>query len=163
LQDCGFDPDLSHFAEEKKFEQYTRGGEFIRSVELLQDQDGNSIVPLKIGPAGHKIIFGMHRAIAAYAKAGNNLIVDYIQYDPCWRRDLEQALKGIQVYYVKVDAPLSVIEEREKARNTSPVGHARSHYGTVHQGMVYDLEIDSSKMIPEESAALILRTIDPER
>jgi len=150
------EPDLSRFEEEKRFDQFTPEGEYIRGVELTRDSDGSPIVELKIGPAGDRIIQGMHRAIAAYAKMGNNLIVDYIRYKPSWSADLREAVEGVKVLYVKVHAPLEVIEEREKSRNTSPPGHARSHYQTVHEGVAYDLEVDTSILTPEESAQLIL-------
>lgn len=101
----------------------------------------------------------MHRAIAAYAKEGSNVVVDYILYKPEWLSDLVLALKGMKVYYIGIKTPLEVIEEREKGRGTSPVGHARSHYDQVHQGMVYDLELDTSKSTPEESAQKILEFV----
>ncbi len=154
------EPDLSSFQETKQFVQHTAQGELIRGVQLLQDQDGFPIVPLTIGPAGFRIIQGMHRAIAAYVKAGNNLVVDYIQYDPTWRADLLHALEGLKAYYVKVHAPLEVIEQREKSRNTSPVGHGRSHYKTVHDGFKYDLELDSSELSPGESALEIVKYLE---
>lgn len=150
------EPDLSSFETDKKFDQYTPSGEYIRGIELTKDDIENPVVLLKIGPAGDRIIFGMHRAIAAYAQTGNNLIVDYILYSPSWAKDLAKSLINTKVYLVKVDAPLEVIEQREIKRNTSPRGHARSHYNTVHQGMNYDLEIDSSKSTPEESAQIII-------
>lgn len=154
------EPDLSTFHQDKKLEQLTPTGELIRSIELTTDENKFPIVPLKIGPAGDRIIFGMHSAIAAYAEAGNNLIVDYILYNPAWTEDLKEKLKGEKTYFIKVHAPLEVIEQREKSRNTSPVGHARSHYNTVHKNMSYHLSIDSSIQTPEESASQILRLFD---
>lgn len=155
------EPDLSAFQQEKKFEQYTSEGEFIRGVVLSTDGDGHPLVTLNVGSAGNRIIFGMHRAIAAYAQTGNNLIVDYILYDSSWLPDLAQALSGFKTYLIKVHAPLEVIESREKIRNTSPVGHARSHYNTVHNNMVYDLSLDTSVCSPEECAAQILQLLHP--
>lgn len=55
---------------------------------------------------------------------------------------------------------LEVIESREKSRNTSPCGHARSHYDTVHLGMRYDLEIDTSKNSADECAGKILNIVN---
>lgn len=148
-------PDLSTFETTKKFAQYTNDGVLIRSVSLSKDREGNSIVPLEIGPAGDKIIFGMHHAIAAYANEGNNVIVDYILYKPCWLEDLVQALKAEKVYLIGIKPPLDILEERERKRGTSPVGHARSHYDSVHRGMIYDLEVDTSVLTPEASAQKI--------
>ncbi len=154
------EPDLSTFEQDKKFEQYTQLGEYIRGVELQHDENGNTVVPLTIGPAGDRIIHGMHRAIAAYASCGNNVIVDYIQYKTAWGDDLQHVLKDFDVYYVRVHAPIDIIEERERARSTSPIGHARSHYGVVHTGLSYDLELDTSQLTPEECAEKILALIE---
>lgn len=132
--------------------QVTKDGQLIRSVEIIKDEQGNQIIPLKVGPAGFKVIKGMHRAIAAYAQQGNNVVVDYILYDQTWLPDLLKALKGLKVYMVGIKLPLEVLEQREKARGTSPIGHARSHYATVHNIMQYDIELDTSKLSSEEAA-----------
>lgn len=153
-------PDLSSFEKTKEFSQYTNDGILIRSVKLIKDADGNQIVPLGIGPAGDKIIFGMHGAIAAYAKRGNNVVVDYILYKPEWLPDLVKALKNNTVYLIGIKAPLEVLEDRERRRGTSPIGHARSHYHTVHQNLIYDLELDVSNLTPEESAIKIKEYIE---
>lgn len=149
-------PDLTGFEETKEFNQYTNQGVFIRGIRMKLDHEGHQIVPLEIGPAGDKIISGMHHSIAAYASQGNNVAVDYILYKPEWLPDLIHALKSTKVYFIGIKAPLTVLEEREKSRGTSPIGHARSHYNHVHTGMTYDLELDASTLSPEESAKTIL-------
>jgi chloramphenicol 3-O phosphotransferase len=114
-----------------------------------EDAQGK-LFTLHIGEQGQKIIKGMHRAIAAYAKVGNNVIVDYIMYDSAWRDDLKSSLSGIPVIFVGVTASLSTLEQREKMRGTSPEGHARSIYESVHQGWHYDLEINTDEMTPDQ-------------
>lgn len=118
-------------------------------------QDGHQVVTIHYGPVGQKMICGIHKTFAVFAQTGNNIVVDYILYDRSWLPDLVKNLKNCQVYFIGVNAPLAVIEEREKSRGNRLLGHARSHYDTVHQDLVYDLEIDSSKTTPEESAKLI--------
>ncbi len=118
-------------------------------------QDGHQIVTIHYGEVAQKMMKGIHRTFAAFATAGNNIVVDYILYDPAWLADLIDVLKGYKVYFIGVNAPLSVIEEREQQRGNRLFGHARSHYDTVHKGLVYDLEIDSSVLTPEESALAI--------
>jgi chloramphenicol 3-O phosphotransferase len=149
------EPDLSQFEKEGKLDQFTKDGQLIRRIELKKDKEGNQIVPLEIGPVGDRVIFGMHRAIAGYAQVANNVIVDYILYDPQWLPDLVETLKDYKVYFVGTFIPLGVLEQREKARGTSPVGHGRSHYDVVHQPGIYDLKLDTSVLSPEESALKI--------
>ena len=127
----------------------------IMTIETSEDKDGKMVTAV-FGPEGRKVIKGMHRAIAAYAHVGNNLLVDYIKYEPEWLLDLQEALKGLNVIWVGVTAPLEVITEREKKRGTSPAGHARSHYQSVHQNMPYDLMIDTSLLTPEQAADKIM-------
>ena len=159
-------PDLTDFQKTKKLEQFTPDGTLIRSVVHEKDKDGNVIVPLTIGPAGKKVIYGMHKAIAAYAEAGNNVIVDYILYDKSWIGYLKKTLGNYwtffppQVYMIGFKLPLDEIEKREKARKTSPVGHARSHYFTVHEGMKYDLEFTDPHLTAEQIADQILFFIE---
>lgn len=153
-------PDLTNFAETKTLVQYTNSGELIRSVILEHDTNGNVMVPLTVGPAGLRVIEGMHYAIAAYANCGNNVIVDYILYDPQWINYLKQALSGYTVYCVGFKLPLEVVEQREKERSTSPVGHARSHYAHVHDNMVYDIEITDPLLSANEIATHILEFVE---
>ncbi len=133
-----------------------QSNELIRAGIKTFDENDNQLLILKIGPAGNRTVYGMHRAIKGYADAGCNVVVDYILYDQSWALDLRKVLQGYRVYFVKVAIPLTVLEEREKARGTSPVGHARSHYKDVYQQFLYDLEVDSSQKSAKEIAKEIL-------
>lgn len=127
----------------------------IRWVETTQDANQNAIITLFTGPDGEKVAYGMNSAIAEYAKAGCNIIVDYIAYKKEWADDLRNKLKNIKSYWVKVHIPLSVLEEREVARGTSPKGHARSHYDFVYWDLKYDLEVNPDKENATEIAKQI--------
>ena len=131
----------------------------IRWVESTVDEQGHSIVTLFVGEQGSKVAYAMNSAIAAYAKSGCNVIVDYIMYDKDWMTDLQSKLRSIETCYVKVAIPLLTLEEREANRGTSPKGHARSHYATVYGNIKYDLEVDSGKQTPEQIATIITQYI----
>lgn len=119
----------------------------------------DNLVYLYVGPQGKKIVNGMHKAIAAYAKTGNNVVVDYIMYEQDWLQNLLQELQGCPVYLVGVTVPLDILQAREQARSTSPIGHAGSHYHTVHVGNSYDVWIDNSQGSADEGAMKILEFI----
>lgn len=135
--------------------QYWQKANLIRWVETTSDSSQNSVITLYVGEQGEQVAHGMHAAIAAYAKAGCNVIVDYIAYQKAWVDNLRDELKDIKTYWVKVNILLSTLEQREAARGTSPKGHARSHYDTVHWDIKYDFEVDSSV----DSAAVIAAQI----
>lgn len=125
------------------------------------DNKGNRIFTLTIGEQGDKIIYGMHRAIAAYAKEGNNCIVDYITYKDEWIENLCDQLKELTVYTVGIDLPLETLEEREQNRNIPAIiGHARSHWKSVHtlfkKKNGYDLILNDEKLSPHQAAQQIL-------
>lgn len=131
--------------------------------EFSEDETGHPLFHLFFGPKGRQVIYGMHDAIAAFAKNGNHVIVDHIQYEKEWMPHLVKTLEGIETYFVGVQLPLEVLESREEKRATSPKGHARSHYATVHEGVNYDLYVDSSKHSAEECAAQIVAHIEKKR
>jgi chloramphenicol 3-O phosphotransferase len=110
------------------------------------DTDGRPLFALHFGPVGRRALAGMHRAIAAYALAGNHAIVDYVLYEPEFLDELCDVLREVKVYFVGVRIELAVLEARELARGTSPPGHARSHYDVVHAHGLYDFEVDTTRM-----------------
>jgi chloramphenicol 3-O phosphotransferase len=55
-------------------------------------------------------------------------------------------------------APLEVLEARERERGDRELGLARWQYDRVHQGVVYDLELDTAVATPLENAGNIRDT-----
>lgn len=134
----------------------------IRWIETTKDDTDNPIITLLVGDQGERVALGMNSAIVAYAQNGNNLIIDYIAYKKSWIDDLQSKLKHakIKTYWVKVTLPLEILEQRETARATSPKGHGRSHYNTVHHDISYDLELDTSKLTSKDCAQKIYDLIN---
>ncbi len=116
-------------------------------------EDGQTVVAIETGPTGARLLRGMRAAVAAMARAGNDLIVDEVligENDHAYRQ-----LEGTAFHTVKVFAPLDVLEARESARGDRLPGLARWQFGRVHQGMRYDLEVDTSTASAMECAAAI--------
>ena len=131
----------------------------IRWVSTTHDAQENAIITLHTGPQGEQVAYAMNSAIAAYAKQGCNIIVDYIAYKKAWLDDLRAKLADIPTCWVKINAPLEVLEARETARGTSPRGHARSHHATVHWDLTYDLEFDTGTTTAQKIAAQLTEKI----
>jgi chloramphenicol 3-O phosphotransferase len=51
-----------------------------------------------------------------------------------------------------------MIEDRTAQREDREIGLARWQYGRVHQGIAYDLEIDTASTAPAQCARLIQDT-----
>lgn len=122
---------------------------------VYEHDEQGKIFKLEFGPACKNLVRGMHRTFAVMAGQRNNIVVDYILYDQKWLPDLVDALYGYRVYFVGVKAPLNVVQKREKNRGTSPEGHARAYYDTVHKHGEYDVIVDVSTLSAKEAAEKI--------
>lgn len=98
---------------------------------------------------------GMHRAIAALAKTGNNVVADHVLLDRHWLSDCLDAFEKLDVVFVGVMCPIEVLEAREKERRDRTLGQARGQAGIIHQNCIYDLEVDTSKLSTEACAQQI--------
>lgn len=86
---------------------------------------------------------GFHRSLAAYADAGNHLILEHILDTDGWLATLKSLLAHHDVFFVAVHCPLEILIEREKQRGDRPLGSARRDFETIHVGKLYDLELDT--------------------
>ncbi|MEZ2333345.1 chloramphenicol phosphotransferase CPT family protein [Mesorhizobium sp. RCC_202] len=119
-------------------------------------ESGKPSVVIEAGPVGRRLMQGMRHAIAAMARQGNNLIVDDVMVGGEMAH--YQALLGdFEVFRVGVFAPLAVLEAREGARADRSPGLARWQFERVHDGMRYDLEVDTSLLSVQECALRIQR------
>jgi chloramphenicol 3-O phosphotransferase len=117
-------------------------------------EDGKPSVAIEAGPVGRRAMQGMRHAIAAMARQGNNLIVDDVMLDGEMAH-YQALLSGFELFRVGVFAPLDVLEARESAREDRLPGLARWQFERVHEGVAYDIEVDTSRLTPPECAHLI--------
>ncbi len=111
---------------------------------------------VEVGLVAQRFIHAMHRSIKTMLDQGFNVILDEVLISKEDFDDYLNLFKGVHVLFVSINPPLEITEQREKARGYREHGFARGFYAHVHQGKTYDLEIDSSKSTPEQSAKQIL-------
>ncbi len=109
----------------------------------------------KAGPHGHRLMQGMHRAIAALANTGNNVVADHVLLDSLWLSDCLDAFEGLEVLFVGVMCPIEVLEAREKERRDRTLGQARGQAEIIHRKCIYDLEVDTSQLSTDACAQQI--------
>lgn len=97
---------------------------------------------------------GFHRSIAAFADAGNQLLVEHIVEAQAWADTLQQLLAGHTVFWIGVHAPLEELERRELARGNRYVGEAQFHLRT-HGFCRYDMIVDSTKPTVQIAADIV--------
>lgn len=100
---------------------------------------------------------GFHRSLAAYAGAGNNLIVEHILDNPEWVGDLKNLLAPFDVFFVGVHCDVEELRRRELKRANRPIGSAEKDSNTVHKGRIYDVEVYNGRS-PQENAQIILES-----
>ena len=110
-----------------------------------------------IQPEWPKIIRGFHAAGAAIARAGNLVIMDdVLESEPPWVENLLELFNGLSVFFVGVHCPLEELERREKERKERKDGMARMQFDQVHTIAIYDVEVDTSVLNPQECAEFII-------
>jgi chloramphenicol 3-O phosphotransferase len=109
----------------------------------------------------------LYESIAAHSRVGLNVVVDVGHYDAGILTDCARRLDGLPVLFVGVRCATSVIMER---RNASPDGYAIGPVDDppppvlqwqreVHLLGIYDLEVDTGVLTPEQAADAIARRL----
>lgn len=98
-----------------------------------------------VGPEFRALEAAWMTGIAAMAQAGARVIVDEVflgggQSQARW----QQALGSLPVLWVGVRCDPAVAANREIARGDRIIGMAASQANVVHQGVDYDLEVDTT-------------------
>lgn len=115
------------------------------------ETSGPPQVSIQTGPAVQRLLTGMRASVAALARAGNSLIVDDVMLGD-EMDDYRSRLAAFSLHTVAVHAPLDVLEARERDRGDRMIGLARWQFERVHQGNVYDLELDTANASPAACA-----------
>ncbi|WP_193335672.1 chloramphenicol phosphotransferase CPT family protein [Devosia beringensis] len=130
------------------------------SIDHLRDAGVLPTARFKSGEfdwkAARKPFFdGFHQSLAAYAGAGNNLVLEHILDTPGWLDELVALFSRFDVFFVGVHCPLPLLIEREQARGDRPIGSAEQDFRTIHAGKSYDFEVQTDADADENVARVI--------
>lgn len=111
---------------------------------------------MAVGPGFRAVEGAWMRGLAATARAGAPVIVDDVFLSGAasqerWRT----ALDGLGVLWVGVRCDPDTAAAREASRGDRPTGMARAQAVAAHDGVRYDLTVDSAVHTPEECARTI--------
>ena len=115
---------------------------------------------IETGPRGHRLVSGMHHAIAMLARTGNNVIADHVLLEPAWVQECAELFSDFPALFVGVRCSLEVVEQRERARGNRTLGQARAQFHRVHAHELYDFEVDTSKNEPRTCALMIKQWLE---
>lgn len=122
-----------------------------------------TLVEVRIGPGGLKLLAGMYRGIAALAAAGVDVVVDDVIHDRRVLKAAVDALEDARVLFVGLRLPREVAEQRERERGDRGPGGAAAFYDRVHAHAVYDLDLDTAAASPLECAVQIKQALQGAR
>lgn len=128
------------------------------NVVPVPSPDG-AITEVRFGSHGKQVLRGMRRAIAAFAREGNNVIIDDLMFEPEFLADYVDVLSDFYVLFVGVRCSIDVVNERESRRPGRFPGTATSHFNVVHRSAIYDLEVDTSSASPYVCARRIVERL----
>jgi chloramphenicol 3-O phosphotransferase len=107
------------------------------------------------GSVGYRLISGMHQAIAALSRTGNNVLADHVLVEPRWLQECATLFSELPAFLVAVHCPMEVLEQRQRARKNRTWGQASAQFSLVHAYGIYDLEVDTSISSAKECALQI--------
>lgn len=129
-----------------------------RGLNVVPTADGTQTA-LSFGDVGRNTLRGMRRAVAAFATTGIDVVVDDLLLEPAFLADYLEALRGLAVTFVGVRCDLATVSAREAARPGRFPGTAAAHWGNVHDGCRYDVEVDTARLSPRQCAERVLAAV----
>lgn len=120
---------------------------------------------VNVGPAFAALQLAWMEGIAAMTRAGARVIVDDVFLSGAGSQQRwQRPLAGLQVLWVGVRCDGAVAAGREIARGDRVAGMAASQAEVVHQGVAYDVEVDTAHTESIDCArAIIARVVDGPR
>jgi chloramphenicol 3-O phosphotransferase len=99
--------------------------------------------------------------IAAMARAGARIIVEDVFLSGRQSQErIRQLLADVEVLWAGVRCPPDIAAERERGRGDRVPGMAASQAEAVHDGVAYDVEVDSSLSSSMDCARAIAARVD---
>jgi chloramphenicol 3-O phosphotransferase len=99
------------------------------------------------GPEFMRLFGAFQASVVAQARDGINLIVEDVFLDGARdQQRWESALGDVMTLWVGVRCAAAVAAAREVARGDRPLGIAANEADSAHEGVHYDLDVDSATM-----------------
>ena len=112
---------------------------------------------VEVGPGWRTLEASWYIGVAAIAASGTGVIIDEVLLDGGGGQErLRTALGGLAVLWVGVKCDREVARAREAQRPDRVAGMAEYQSAVVHEGVAYDMIVDTSHDSPESCATRIL-------
>lgn len=105
------------------------------------------------------LLSAFHRSLPLIAGCGFPMIIDHVIERRDWMDEIAEALRELDVYFVKVDCPLEELERREIARGDRQVGFAKMQLDWVHRHGDYDAVVNTFTHSLEENVQTLTQLL----
>ena len=104
----------------------------------------------------------LRQSVMTYAQQGYDIIVDGIlpYGDPDGVQDTLDSYSAYRIFYVGVHCDIDTLERRVTTRPNRNLEFARQQFQDLHEGQIYDLEVDTTSRTPEAAAELIAEFLE---
>jgi chloramphenicol 3-O phosphotransferase len=136
--------------------------DLIRAMPDKGIQDGSLLHiaetgQVEVGPGWRDLEASWYLGLAAIAASGTGVIVDDVFLNGRSSQErLRMVFGGLAVLWVGVKCDHEILRAREALRADRVPGMAESQAPFVHEGVVYDMVVDTSQASSESCAATIL-------
>jgi chloramphenicol 3-O phosphotransferase len=126
--------------------------------EMVNDSDGLAVRDGVItrGERFMSLYAGYRIAVAAIARSGINVLLDDLTLDGVVdQQRWNEVLQGLDICWIGVRCAPEIAAEREARRGSRLPGIARRQAESVHEGVHYDVEVDTGVLQPREAMTAI--------
>lgn len=103
-----------------------------------------------------RLVDGFNAAVAGLLASGNRLIVDNALTRPEWKAAFDEAVAGHKTFRIGVTCEPEEARKRELKRGDRAIGTVDRELPLVHEGMAYDLVVDTTQTPATAIADLIM-------
>jgi chloramphenicol 3-O phosphotransferase len=121
----------------------------VREGGIRFDADGE----IAVGSEFRRLESAWLEGLSRIAESGVRLILDEVFLDGVHSQDrLRQSLVGRRVAWIGVTCDVDVATQRERDRGDRVVGEFQKQTGRVHEGVLYDVVVDTTSRTSKELA-----------
>mmetsp|Transcript_15701 Transcript_15701/g.22020 ORF Transcript_15701/g.22020 Transcript_15701/m.22020 type:complete len:218 (-) Transcript_15701:161-814(-) len=135
----------------------------------VDENNENSSVTLRAGIKARTAWQGLVESTVGLARAGNFVIVDDVCFEGTWQLEKwKQRLSPFHTIYIGIRCDPDVLQKRERDRRDRRIGSAKVQAQLVHPPSFcgssgergwYDLELNTSRLSPEECVDAVLNAM----
>ncbi len=134
-------------------------GRWAELVERVEPSVAGLPPRFRYGPLGREMTAGMHRAAAAWARAGFDVGLDHCIVDTAMLADLRRACDGVPLITIGMTCDPVVLDDREADRDDVAPGRSAAQRAAVLD-VAHDAVVDTTESTTDELVEEVLVILD---